>query len=114
MNIDFFNNKQVVELYYSHCADIIKDVTGARGVFAFDHNIRSASGKKSKKMITGGQQVQGPAHTVHGDYTLTSAPERLRQLSKPPGKNDTLRSIIGDTKSFGITHAVNTYRHDMI
>ena len=38
LNIDFFNNKQVVELYYSHCADIIKDVTGARGVFAFDHN----------------------------------------------------------------------------
>ena len=23
LNIDFFNNKQVVELYYSHCADII-------------------------------------------------------------------------------------------
>ena len=107
LNIDFFNNKQVIEIYYSHCADIIKDVTGARGVFAFDHNIRSASGKKSKKMITGGQQVQGPAHTVHGDYTLTSAPERLRQLSKPPGKNDTLRSIIGDTKSLLPVHTVN-------
>ncbi len=58
-------------------------------------------------MITGGQQVQGPAHTVHGDYTLTSAPERLRQLSKPPGKNDTLRSIIGDTKSLLPVHTVN-------
>ena len=38
-----------------------------------------------------GQQVQGPAHMVHGDYTLTSAPQRLRDLAQPPGANDTLR-----------------------
>ena len=98
-DIDFFNNQQVIKTYYSHCAELIKEVTGARSVLAFDHNIRSAIGKKSKRMISGGQQVQGPAHIVHGDYTLTSGPERLQQLSKPPGENDTLRSVLGASNS---------------
>ena len=98
-DIDFFNNQQVIKTYYSHCAELIKEVTGARSVLAFDHNIRSAIGKKSKRMISGGQQVQGPAHIVHGDYTLTSGPERLQQLSKPPGENDTLRSVLGTSNS---------------
>jgi len=92
--IEFFENKDVLKRYYPMCSEVIRAATGARAVFAFDHNIRSAAGKKSKKMITGGQQVQGPAHTVHGDYTLTSAPERLKQLAKVPGKNDTIASIM--------------------
>jgi len=94
MEIDFFNNDTVLGKYYPLCEETVKDVTGAQAVYAFDHNIRSAVGKKSKKMITGGQQVQGPAHAVHGDYTLTSAPARINQLSKPPGKNDTVSAII--------------------
>ncbi len=49
--------------------------------------------------MAGGQQVQGPIHFVHGDYTLTSAPQRLRDLANPPGVNDTLRSILGAGKS---------------
>ena len=49
--------------------------------------------RNQKKMILGGQQVQGPAYIVHGDYTLTSAPDRFSQLSKPVGKNDTLRQF---------------------
>ena len=97
--LDFFDNKQVLDRYYSYCSDFIRDRTGAKSVFAFDHNIRSVSGKKSKKMINGGQQVQGPAHIVHGDYTLTSAPERFGQLAKPAGKNDTLRLLLGKSNS---------------
>jgi hypothetical protein len=98
-DFDFFNNNEVIEKYYAECANIIKERTGSRNVYAFDHNIRSASGKKSKRMINDGQQVQGPAHIVHGDYTLTSAPERFRQLTKPSGKNDTLRNILGEGHS---------------
>ena len=99
LDLDFFDNKQVLDRYYSYCSDFIRDRTGAKSVFAFDHNIRSVSGKKSKKMINGGQQVQGPAHIVHGDYTLTSAPERFGQLAKPAGKNDTLRLLLGKSNS---------------
>jgi hypothetical protein len=96
--IDFFDHEDVVRRYYGQCAEIVREVTGARA-FAFDHNVRSASGKKSQRRIAGGQQVQGPAHVVHGDYTLTSAPQRLRDLTKPPGTNDTIRSVLDEGQS---------------
>jgi len=96
---DFFDSELVVKYYYPECAEIIKECTGANQVFMFDHNIRSASGKKANAKLSGGQQVQAPAHVVHGDYTLTSAPDRVRQLSNPPGKNDTLKSVLGDSSS---------------
>ena len=38
--------------------------------------------------------MQGPAHLVHGDYTLTSAPQRLRDLARPPTLNDTYRTAL--------------------
>lgn len=91
--LNFFEHDQVVKQYYPECERIIGAETGARA-FAFDHNIRSAVGKQSKQRITGGQQVQGPAHVVHGDYTLYSAPQRLRDLSTPPSGNDTLLSVL--------------------
>lgn len=96
--LDFFDQRQVVQTYYGQCAAIVQAATGAR-VFAFDHNIRSASGKESRRRIRGGQQVQGPAHVVHGDYTLTSAPQRLRDLAQPPSGNDTLRSVLAEGQS---------------
>lgn len=93
--MNFLDNQQVVSIYYPHCASVIREQTGAAFVAAFDHNIRSATGKNSKQRIKGGQQVQGPAHVVHGDYTLTSAPERLRKLAEPPRTNDTWRPADG-------------------
>ena len=95
-SLDFFEHDQVAREYYPECARIVQEATGAAGVFAFDHNIRSASGEKSARRIAGGQQVQGPAHLVHGDYTLTSAPDRIRHLGRPPSGNDTLRSVLED------------------
>ena len=96
--LDFFDQDQVVRQYYRQCAEIVKEATGAQA-FAFDHNVRSATGNKSQRRIAGGQQVQGPAHLVHGDYTLFSGPQRLRDLSKPPSGNDTLRSVLDDGQS---------------
>ncbi len=93
-NLDFYDHQQVVRDYYPECAAILREATGAAHVFAFDHNIRSTAGMESKRRIAGGQQVQGPLHLVHGDYTLTSGPQRLRDLSKPPSGNDTLRAIL--------------------
>lgn len=99
LDIDFLDHVQVIRDYYPHCCDIIREASGASLVAAFDHNVRSASGKQSKQRVEGGQQVQGPAHIVHGDYTLTSAPQRLRDLTKPPGKNDTLRTALAEGQS---------------
>jgi hypothetical protein len=98
-DLDFFDHGHVVRSYYRECADIVAEASGASFVAAFDHNVRSAAGKQSKRRIQGGQQVQGPAHVVHGDYTLTSAPQRLRDLTKPPGANDTLRTLLSDEQS---------------
>lgn len=95
-DLDFFDHEQVVRGYYPHCAEIVREASGAAVVAAFDHNVRSALGKKSKRRIEGGQQVQGPAHLVHGDYTLTSAPQRLRDLAKPPAVNDTYRTSLAE------------------
>ncbi len=36
---------------------------------------------------------------MHGDYTLTSAPQRLRDLTRPPGANDTLRKLLGSDEA---------------
>ncbi len=97
--LDFFQHAEVVREYYGQCEELLREATGTPHVFAFDHNVRSAAGKESKRRIDGGQQVQGPAHLVHGDYTLTSAPERLQQLSKPPSGNDTLCAVLAAGES---------------
>jgi len=104
--VDFYDHQQVTQNYYTECAEIVRVETGGSEVFAFDHNIRSATGKKNRQRIIGGQQVQGPARTVHGDYTLTSGPQRLRDLAKPPSANDTLRSILGESTPL--------LKHDMV
>ena len=35
-----------------------------------------------------------PEHITHGDYTLLSAPERLRMLAEPPSMTDTMREFV--------------------
>ena len=92
--LDFLDHEAVVRGYYPECAGIVRAATGAATVAAFDHNVRSATGKSGQQRIAGGQQVQGPAHLVHGDYTLTSAPQRLRDLARPPTLNDTYRTAL--------------------
>lgn len=92
-DLDFFDHQKLVQDYYPQCEAIVAQATGARA-YAFDHNVRSVQGKKAQRRISGGQQVQEPLHLVHGDYTLTSGPQRLRDLAKPPSGNDSLRSVL--------------------
>ena len=88
---DFLDQKTVTDGYYRDCEALVAEATGAK-VWAFDHNIRSADGLEEKRRVAGGQDVQGPAHIVHGDYTLRSASERLHQLTQAPSVNDTLKN----------------------
>jgi hypothetical protein len=98
VDLDFKSHQSVVEHYYPHCAKLVEQATGARA-YAFDHNVRSAGGKQDKQRIEGGQEVQGPAHLVHGDYTLRAAPERVLQLAQPPSGNDTLLGMLAEGES---------------
>lgn len=116
--VDFLDHDEVVRRYYPHCAAIIAEASGAARVAAFDHNIRSVSGSRSERRIEGGQQVQPPLHMVHGDYTLTSAPGRLRDLTRPPTGNDTYRSALLDGETLldaaEVEHALNGGRFAII
>ncbi len=95
-SIDFLDHEQIVRRHYPECQALLQDVTGAAHVFAFDHNVRWAPGEREKRQTGAGQQVQKPIRLVHGDYTLTSAPQRLRDLASPLGTNDTLRPFLKD------------------
>ena len=97
-DLHFFDNRQVVQKYYPECAEIVGRAMNAEHVFAFDHNIRRTPGKDGGRRIVGGQQVQNPIYVAHGDYTLASAPRRVRDLAKPPGMNDTLRSELPESE----------------
>lgn len=94
---EFYDHNATIGKYYRECAELVKSATGASIVECFDHNVRSAAGKSSGKQISGGSSVQGPASLVHGDYTVTSGPDRLQQLGKPASINDTLRPLLGNT-----------------
>ena len=59
-NLDFFSHDQVVRSYYPECAEIVRAASGAGFAAAFDHNIRSATGKRDKHRIRGGQEVRDP------------------------------------------------------
>ena len=105
--------------YVAIGAERVPDLlAGARHVAAFDHNVRSASGKESGRRIEGGQHVQPPAHLVHGDYTLTSGPQRLRDLAKPPSTNDTYRTLLADGATLldgtSVAHALDGGRFAII
>ena len=89
---DFLDHEEVITSYYRDCEEIVAEATSGK-VWAFDHNIRSAGGLADKRKVKGGQDVQGPAHIVHGDYTLRSARDRLTQLTQASSVNDTLRQV---------------------
>jgi hypothetical protein len=99
--LDFYDESQVLKEYYPECCRLVKEMTGARKVYAFDHNIRASvetmSGATQPRSIIGGNQVQTPVSLVHNDYTLTSAPQRIENLGESPKVNDTLRKLLGDT-----------------
>lgn len=116
--LDFLDHEQVVRAYYRHCADVIREATGATLVAAFDHNVRSVSGNLGKRRSDGGQQVQPPLHMVHGDYTLTSAVQRVHDLIKPPSNNDTYRILLADGASLldgaDVDRALSTGRFQIV
>lgn len=95
-HIEYFNEEEILHKYYPKCCDLVKRMTGASKVVAFDHNLRSKRLSDASKTINGGNAVQGPAFVVHNDYTVTSAPRRLRQLAAPTKFNDTLRPLLGE------------------
>ena len=98
-DFDFFDAEKIARKHYLEVGEVVAKAVGASYAVAFDHNVRWAVGKEQKRRLQGGQEVQAPIKLAHGDYTLTSGPERLQQLAKPPSGNDTLRGILAEGAS---------------
>jgi hypothetical protein len=72
---DLYDEKTITSVYYPECEQLMKKVTGAKRVVAFDHIVRN-----SAKAAVKGSGVKMPAGRVHNDYTAWSAPQRVRDL----------------------------------
>jgi len=83
---DFYDEKQVREIYYPEMERLVKDATGATRTLVFDHIVRSVP--KLKRGATG---VKSPATSVHNDYTLKSGPQRVRDLLPPAEAEELLK-----------------------
>jgi hypothetical protein len=72
---DLYDQGAVQLTYYREIEALVRRVTGARRVLAFDHNVRCAT-----RAERGESGVQGPVRYAHNDYTERSAPQRVRDL----------------------------------
>ena len=78
---DFLDEQVVATHYYPQTEALLKEVTGALAVVAFDHNVRSAVGAPK-----GQAGVRAPVDAVHDDYTEKSGERRVRELLEDRGQ----------------------------
>ena len=72
---DFFDRPRIPEVYYPEVEELVKRVSGARRVLAFDHTVRSGDDSAREA-----RRVQEPVMLVHNDYTEWSGPQRVRDV----------------------------------
>jgi hypothetical protein len=70
---DFYDRAEVERVYYPEVEQLLKDVTGAAKVVIFDHQVRNI-----QLFRRGEKHAREYASTVHNDYTVKSAPRRVR------------------------------------
>jgi hypothetical protein len=74
---DFYDEAELLRVYYAECAEIVKAATGAPRVTVFDHTIRRSSWDGQDR-VPG--VARGPVMRVHNDFTEWSGPQRVRDL----------------------------------
>jgi hypothetical protein len=72
---NFYNPEEVKTVYYPEVEELVKKLTGATKVVAFDHNVRCAP--RAKQGETG---ISSPVLFAHNDYTVKSGPQRVRDI----------------------------------
>ncbi len=74
---DFYDEDEVRRVYYPECVDLVLAATGGIRAHVFDHTIR-------RRVWGGADRAPGtprqPVTRVHNDYTVTSGPQRVRDL----------------------------------
>ena len=72
---DFFDDDEVLRVYYPEMERLVKEATGCSRVLVFDHTIRVGDPDKEAA-----KQVRAPVRNMHNDFTRRSAPQRVRDL----------------------------------
>ena len=72
---DFFDAKELKQVYYPEVEALIKRVAGASRVIVFDHTLRSGSESEREAKL-----IREPVLSAHNDYTEWSGPQRVRDL----------------------------------
>ncbi len=72
---NFFDEDEVLRVYYPETEQLIKSESGAARVVVFDHTVRTAD-----ELRHADRWVRQTVHAVHNDYTELSAPQRVRDL----------------------------------
>jgi len=70
---DFYDPQEVKSVYYPEVEALLKSVTGATRVSIFDHVVRNPALAQEGK-----RGIREPAKFAHNDYSLKSAPQRVR------------------------------------
>jgi hypothetical protein len=83
---DFYDSREVQEIYYPEIVRLVREMTLAELVVVFTHAVRC--GEKLKQADT---TVQRPFKFVHNDYTATTGPSRAREVLGPRSEMLTAR-----------------------
>ena len=70
---DFYDEDEVLDIYYVEVEELLLKATGAEKVVIFDHTIRSVP-----RYMDGVQGMREPVRRVHNDYTDASGRRRVR------------------------------------
>ena len=87
---DFYDDDEVCRIYYPEMEKLIKKATGADKVVVFDHTIRVDDEQKRAKF-----KVRAPVRSMHNDFTIRSAPQRVRDLLPPEAAEARLNKRYG-------------------
>jgi len=87
---DFYDGDEVRRVYYPEMERLIETATGADKVVVFDHTIRVDDEDRATRL-----KVRMPVPAVHNDFTMRSAPQRVRDLLPPDEAEARLRRRYG-------------------
>ena len=71
--VDFFDEDEIRQVYYSEMEALVKAESGARRVEVFDHTLRTPDEELRQTA-----KIRDPVRRVHNDYTEWSGPQRVR------------------------------------
>ena len=87
---DFYDEEEILSVYYPETEALIKARSGARRVIVFDHTVRTADKSRLAE-----RWVRETVHAVHNDYTERSAPQRVRDFLPPDEAGEALKRRYG-------------------